>query len=213
MPKAQVINLNSSARETVELPSRIFDVTASPKLITQLINAERANVRNTVASTKTRAAVRGGGRKPWRQKGTGRARAGSIRSPLWRGGGIVFGPNKNRNFSQKVNRQHFRKGLFAVLTDKLAEKKVFVISGLSVDKIKTKDLVSQLDRLYKVSKISGKSVLVISKPEKALERSARNLENISVLKISDLSPYTLLKAQNVYILKDALSEIEKRFKD
>ena len=211
MIKATVYNAVGEKISDMDLSERIFGVKPVQTLIHQLIVAELANKRNTVAHTKTRGNVRGGGRKPWRQKGTGRARVGSIRSPLWRGGGIIFGPTKSRNFSKKVNKFQFRKGLFMVLSDLLARKNLFIVSDKLVTEIKTKKLAEAIKIFSQKVKLSGKVNLVIAKPDINIERSARNLAGVKVLKVSEITPYQLLTSNATIIMKDAVPVIERTY--
>ncbi|PIR97128.1 MAG: 50S ribosomal protein L4 [Candidatus Doudnabacteria bacterium CG10_big_fil_rev_8_21_14_0_10_41_10] len=212
MIKTTVYNFVGEETKQAEMSDKIFKVVVSPKLVTQLVNAELSNKRNTVGSTKTRGLVRGGGRKPWKQKGTGRARVGSIRSPLWRGGGTIFGPSANRNFKKNVNRPQFRKGLFAVLTQLLEKKNLHVVTGITQENIKTKELDVKFKAFCKKVNIPTISLaVVISSPNKSFERSARNLDWVEVLRVSEITPYRLLKRKNVLVAQDAIAAIEKRF--
>src|SRR3989338_11586370 len=127
MQKVSVYNQNGEKLEEIELNSKIFGLAVKPELVTQAIIAQRANQRKVIAHTKNKGEVAGGGKKPGKQKGTGRGRHGSIRSPLWRGGGVTFGPTSDRNFFRKVNRKTKRMGLLTVLTEKAAEGKVIVL--------------------------------------------------------------------------------------
>jgi len=212
MTKARVYNSAGQQAEDVQLSEKVFGVQTNMALVHQAVTAELANSRNTVAHTKTRGEVRGGGRKPWKQKGTGRARAGSIRSPIWKGGGVIFGPRSNRNFSQSFNRPQFRKALFMVLSQKLSAKKLFIIEALDSQTLNTKKAVLQINELRKVLNISSKKLnLVIPGRDKNLEYSLRNLSEISVLRVSQLTPYLILKQPVTLIYKTALSGIEKTY--
>ncbi|MCL5436177.1 MAG: 50S ribosomal protein L4 [Patescibacteria group bacterium] len=210
--KVKVYNLNSDAAVETELSEKIFKVAPSASLIHQAVVAEMANTRNTVAHTKTRGEVRGGGKKPWKQKGTGRARAGSIRSPIWKGGGVTFGPRSNRNFKQSLNRSQFRKGLFSVLSQKLSAKKLFVIEDFKLSAIKTKEFRAQIVKIREGLKLpEGAINLVISGRDHTLEYSARNLPEVTVLRVAQITPYLLLKQPVTLIFKSALPVIEKTF--
>lgn len=212
MPQVPVYNQNGEKVGDTMLSPEVFEVAAPVDLIHQLVVAELANSRNSVAHTKTRGEVRGGGKKPWKQKGTGNARAGSIRSPLWKGGGVTFGPRSNRNYAKKVNRQMFRRGLFSVLSEKLASNKLFVIDKIALDKIKTKDLAGTLKQLNeKLHFTKPSTTIVVAQADKTVERSARNLRNLQILKVSDITPYKLLLQENTLLTRDAVSLIEKTF--
>jgi large subunit ribosomal protein L4 len=212
MAKIEVYNLQGEVVGDVELSPKVFAVTPNLALVHQLAVAEAANARKSIAHTKTRGEVRGGGKKPWKQKGTGRARAGSIRSPLWKGGGVTFGPRSNRNFSLKVNRRQFRQGLFMILSDKLAAKQIWILDSLKLEKIKTKELAAILKKLQDKPGIPAKGVnLLIAAPDKHLEYSARNLPKVDVLQVKDLSVRRLLGRPGLVILQAALPVLEKTY--
>ncbi len=193
--------------EKVELNPKIFGIAKiKPEVVHFVATALQANMRQPIASTKTRGEVRGGGKKPWRQKGTGRARAGSIRSPLWRGGGITFGPLKNRNFSKKINRKTRTLGILSVLTDKAKEDRILLIDNLEVPSGKTKEFKTKLDNLATLQK-GRKFLLIIRAKDEQIERAARNLSNVKVCVASNLNILELLWADGLIILKDALELI------
>jgi large subunit ribosomal protein L4 len=210
--KTKVYNLTSNTFLETELPEKIFKVAPNTSLVHQVVVAELANTRNVVAHTKTRGEVRGGGKKPWKQKGTGRARAGSIRSPIWKGGGVVFGPRSNRNFKQSLNRKQFRKGLFSVLSYKLSANRLFIIEDLKFSGIKTKEFIAQIAKLRESLKLSkGDINLIIPGPDRALEYSARNCPEVTVLRVSQITPYLLLKQPITIMFKSAVPVIEKMY--
>src|SRR3989339_1186928 len=136
--KATVYNMQGTKVKELELAKEIFGVQVNPHIMSQVIVAQQANARKVIADTKDRSEVRGGGRKPWRQKGTGRARHGSIRSPLWRGGGITFGPTNERNFSLKINKKAKRKALLMCLSDKAKNERIILVDNLELAEAKTK---------------------------------------------------------------------------
>lgn len=196
---------------TVELDPRVFDPGKIRPEVTHFVaTAIQSSRRHPIASTKTRGLVRGGGRKPWRQKGTGRARAGSIRSPLWRGGGVVFGPTPRRNFFKKLNRKVKRLGLFSALSDRVAEGRVIILDKLELTEGKTRKLLANLDTLKPLLK--GKKVLiVIPARDEKLYRASKNLADIEVLEARNLNILNVLRADDLVILKDALPVISKTF--
>ncbi len=149
----QVYSQNGEKIKDIELNPEIFNVEVKNSVVHQVVVAQMANSRTAIAHTKTRGEVRGGGVKPWRQKGTGRARVGSIRSPLWVGGGVTFGPRKDRNFSQKVNKKMKRKALFMCLSDKINNDLLVVLDKLNLEKGKTKELVEIIKNLKSVLKL------------------------------------------------------------
>jgi large subunit ribosomal protein L4 len=172
-------------------------------LMHQVVVAGLAALRSGTHSTKTRAEVAGGGRKPWRQKGTGRARHGSIRSPIWTGGGVAHGP-KPRSYEMRVNKKMTRVALRGALTDSLQSGKVAVVDRLSFDEPKTKDAIEVLRAL----ELQGKILLVLDEPSSAVERSFRNLPYVKVTFARSLSVYDLLSADRVLFTDAALDALE-----
>ena len=136
--KINLYNKNLEVSEQIDLNPKIFEVTPEIELVQQAVRIQMSNSRDAVSNTKTRGDVRGGGKKPWKQKGTGNARAGSIRSPLWRHGGVTFGPRGNRNYSLKMNKKQSRKALYMVLSDKAADQKFLVFSDFSLENLRLK---------------------------------------------------------------------------
>jgi large subunit ribosomal protein L4 len=168
------------------------------------------NARQGNASSKTRAEVRGGGRKPWRQKGTGRARAGSIRSPLWRGGGVIFGP-KPRDYSTKMNRKERRLALRTAFNSRWEDTIAVENFGEVLDRPKTKEITSALSR-WGVEP-GAKVLLILSEIPDNVYLSARNLSNVKLLKATSLNIYDLLNAQKIVITTDALTQIQEVYSD
>ncbi len=211
---SEVSVYNQAGQETgekLELPAAIFARSAVKPAVVQFVAAAMlANLRTSTAATKTRGQVRGGGKKPWKQKGTGRARAGSIRSPLWRGGGVVFGPTVERNYSKKVNRKTKRLGLFAVLSSRAQEGRLAVMDNLELSSGKTRELVAKLAALGTILK--GKRILIITaeKPE-ALQRAARNLPEVKLCLAKNLNLLDLLWSESIIVLKNALPVMTKTY--
>jgi large subunit ribosomal protein L4 len=210
MAKVAVYNTAGEKVSDVELNSKIFGVEKiDANLVHQAVRAQLSNARKSTAHTKYRGEVSGGGKKPWKQKGTGRARAGSSRSPLWKGGGVTFGPRNTRNWSLKMNRSAFRKAIFTILTDKLNDKKVAVLDKFE-SALKTKDLASQLTALAGQAELGKKRVLILAKHDEQTARAARNLANTTVLLANQLNAVDLLK-NDVIVTKDALEVMEKTY--
>lgn len=210
MAKATVYNTSGDKVSELDLNSKIFGVEKiDANLVHDAVRTQLSNARVATAHTKYRSEVRGGGKKPWKQKGTGRARAGSSRSPLWVGGGITFGPRNTRNWSLKMNKSAFRKALFTVLTDKLNEKKIAVLDKIE-NVTKTKDLASQLRSLAGKAGLDKKYVLILAKHDEAVERAANNLANAKVLLASQLNIVDLLK-HDIIFTKDAVEVMEKTY--
>ena len=187
------------------LKPEIFGVKTRPALLHQAVLMQLANRRAGSAATKSKGFVRGGGKKPWRQKGTGRARAGSIRSPIWVGGGTTFGPQP-RDYSYRMPRKARRGALLSALSLKNQEGRVIVVDKFELDAAKTKFMVQALNELNVKS-----AVLVISEADEKIERSARNLRNIKVVKVEGLNVYDLLHHEHLILTEGALKSIEEKF--
>ena len=171
-------------------------------MVHQVLVALDANRRKPIAHAKGRGEVRGGGKKPWKQKGTGRARHGSIRSPLWKGGGVTFGPTKERNFSQKINKKAKQQALFSVLSKKLADQEIKVVDEIKIKNIKTKEMAKILGNFFENKKNSGLVILAKSNPE--LIRTTRNLKFAQICSTNNMSIKDLLLYKNILIFKDAV---------
>jgi large subunit ribosomal protein L4 len=215
--KADVYNLNNEVVGTVELPDNVFSTRWNATLVKQVLDAQLANARRPWAHVKDRSEVSGGGRKPWRQKGTGRARHGSTRSPIWVGGGKAHGPRNDKDYSQKVNKKMKRVALFSVLSRKAKDGEVKVFESLAFEAPKTKLLVTALNHVLSMKK-SGKryDVLLISdKNNKNLLRASSNLQNAQKAKAIDatsLNVYDVLNHKNLFIERTAVETIGKHYK-
>lgn len=203
MANVSVYNMEGKAVGSIELNDAIFGIEVNEHLVHLAVVQQLANKRQGTQSAKTRAEVRGGGRKPWRQKGTGHARQGSTRSPQWKGGGVVFAP-KPRDYSFKLNRKEKRIALKSALTSRAAAEKVYVLEELNFDEIKTKKMVSVLDNL-KVSK----ALVVIGEKDENVILSARNLPAIRTALPNSINVYDILKYDSLVLTKDALAKIEE----
>lgn len=203
--KADVYNQKSEQVGTVELPDAVFGVKWNPALVHQVVTSQMANRRQPLAHTKTRGEVRGGGRKPWRQKHTGRSRHGSSRSPLWPGGGITFGPRNDRDFTRRIPVAMKRAALRTVLSKKLAEKEVRVIDTFTLSTPKTKQVAALVRSFF------GKptSVLFVSgkKSAAAFARAGRNLPKTAVLHTPSLNVYDCLLYRYIIFEQNAISEV------
>lgn len=187
--------------------SDAFDVEVSPKAITLYINYLRAALRSPIANTKDRGAVSGGGRKPWKQKGTGNARAGSTRSPLWIGGGVTFGPSSARNFTKRINSKEKKRVILGIIGQIFRDKKAMVIENLTVSKPSTKDAFQILENL----KSEGKISVLYSATDENASLSFRNLSGVKQMKSTHLDIINLISSNNVIASKKALEEIESVF--
>ncbi len=205
MPNVSIYNQEGKTTGEMNLSDVHFGVKPKQSVIHQVMVGIMANARQTLASTKTRGEVSGGGKKPWKQKGTGRARQGSIRSPQWVGGGITFGPRKERNFSQKINRKTKRQALYMVLSDKLASGQLVVLDALKTEPAKTKTVASTLKNLP-----VGKTVLLVAPASKpAIVRMVRNMPNVTVVSPNSLGLVDTLNHRTLVFLKEAVESFEK----
>lgn len=228
--KLPVYNQKGEKTGEHELNPAIFEVPANADLIHQVVVAQMANSRSPIAHTKQRSEVRGGGRKPWRQKGTGRARHGSIRSPLWRGGGVTFGPTKLRNFFKKVNKKMKRKALFMALTSK-TEHDTVLLDALELPEAKTKQFVEIMNELRgKVVELSpavthagkdseqpapkskdAKTLIITPTTDEKLIVSSRNVPRVKITRADSLNVKDVIDFQKIIILKDSLAVIERTY--
>lgn len=208
MPTTAVYNQQGQQVDELELVEAVFGVKADPQLIQAVVRIQRANAHAPYAHTKNRAEVRGGGRKPWAQKGTGRARQGSIRSPQWRGGGVVFGPRKERNTEKKVNEKERRAAIRMVLSSKASEQRVVVIDSFDGLSGKTKEFAVLLNTLP----TQGHSALIASgKKCEPLKRSARNVPRVNTVLADSVNVMDLLKYQYLVVDKPGVETLIKRF--
>jgi large subunit ribosomal protein L4 len=210
MLKVKVYNLEGKEVEELKLDSAIFDVEINPALVHQVFESQRANARIKLAHTKTRSEVRGGGRKPWRQKGTGRARHGSIRSPIWKGGGVTFGPRTEREFGKKINKKMKRKALFMVLTDKVRENYLVILEKLELAKIKTKEMVKFLHKLP--IKKGSKILLGLAHKDEIIAKSVRNLPRVKSILTDSLNIIDILNHDYLILDKEGIKKIIKVYK-
>lgn len=201
---------NQSAEKvgTVSLPDSVFAVPSNNDLLHQVVSAQMANKRQVIAHTKGRSEVRGGGKKPWRQKGTGRARHGSIRSPIWKGGGVTFGPTKEVNFKKKIGKKAARKALSVALSEKVKSGNIIVVDGIELNVPKTKEIAGIL-KLFQ-NKMSGSVLFVTPSLNKDLYRATNNIQKAGVAEARNLSPLQTLSYKNLIILKDAIEVLNKQ---
>lgn len=202
----------------VDLPENIFNLKINEELVRQSLLAQLGQGRKVLAHTKDRSEVRGGGVKPWRQKGTGRARHGSIRSPLWSGGGVTFGPTKNRNFSLKINKKMKQRALFMVLSSKVRDQQLAVLNNLNLDQTKTKTAKTSLDNLakqlvdyqWRKSKRDG-LLVVLPKKEEKTERAVRNLSFAKTIRADSLNISDILASKFLILTEEAIPVIAKTY--
>lgn len=204
MPTVDVVDLENKKVGTVELPQEVFGCEPRAALVHEAVIMQRACERQGTASTLRRGEVQGSGKKPWKQKHTGRARAGSVRSPVWRHGGSVFGP-KPRSYAYSMPKQKYRAALQSALSAKVAESKLVVLSDLSLQEPKTKVLARALDRLS-----GGDHVLVvIGKEQSSVMQAARNLTTVQVLSIDQLNVYDIVRAGMIVVSQRELGSVRE----
>jgi large subunit ribosomal protein L4 len=209
MAVVSLYNINGEKTGTIELDPSLFGVEASSDLVHEAATAQMDNARSAIAHTKDRSDVRGGGRKPWKQKGTGRARHGSRNSPIWSGGGVTFGPRNIRNFSSKINKKAKRKALAMVLSDKVANEKFVAVEDFILKDGKTKELAAILEKLP----VANKKTLIVLPPEnKNVARAAQNIKKVNTLPTNTINVVDLLKTDYVLFSKDAIDQISLVYK-
>ncbi|WP_213975287.1 50S ribosomal protein L4 [Tepidanaerobacter acetatoxydans] len=204
MPKVTLFNMAGEQIDEIELSDDVFGVEVRPDIMHRAVVNYLANQRQGTANTLTRAEVAGGGRKPWRQKGTGRARHGSIRSPLWRKGGVIFGP-KPRSFKSTMPKKLKRLALKSALSAKVIENELILIDSLSMEAPKTKEMVSILKNLN----ADKKSLIVIAAKDENIEKSARNLPSVKTTYVNTLNTYDILNHDNLIMTKEAAELVEE----
>ena len=204
MPVVDIVNLNREKVSEVELSDAVWGVPVRVSVLHQVVCAQLASRRQGTASTKGRSEIRGSGRKPYRQKGTGRARAGTKKSPIWRGGGITFGP-KPRSYEQKVPKKVRRLALCMALTDKYNSNKVVVLDEFLMQEIKTKRFVEAMQGLQ-----IENALILVHQDDVNMRKSSRNVPHIKVLRTDGLNVYDVLKYENLVVLSSALEKITER---
>ena len=206
MPKAVVYNVDGQQVGEIELRDALFGQPVNEAVLHEVVVMQLANRRRGTHDTKTRSEVRGGGRKPWRQKGTGRARHGTIRSPIWRGGGIVFGPHP-RDYSFQVPKKVKRLALKSALSAKAGEGRILVLDALDLAEPKTKDMIRILDNLN----AAEGALVVTADRDTNVEKSSRNIPGVKSLEARQLNVYDLLYHPNLILTRDAVARVEEVF--
>ncbi len=214
--KTNIYNQNAEIVGELNLSDKVFAVKVNEDLLHQAVVTQAANERQVLAHTKTKAEVRGGGKKPWKQKGTGRARAGSSRSPIWIGGGVTFGPRKDRNFTKKINKKMNQKALMMVLSDRLANNNLAVVDKFEMKEYSTKGFNSFVKKIENIfagaDKKAKRSVLFVNdnKDEKVVF-SARNLAGLEIINLENLNIIDLIKNRNLILTESAVKTINDRY--
>ena len=204
MPKVDVYDIKGKKVSDVELSDKVFGIEPNENVVHSVLLNYLANQRQGTQSTKTRSEVSGGGKKPWRQKGTGRARQGSIRAPQWIKGGIALGP-KPRSYKYRVNRKEKALAIKSILSSKVLENELIVVDKLELKEIKTKTMVSVLKDL----KVEGKTLILLVDKNKNVEYSARNIEGVKTISINNINVFDLLKYNNLVLPLDTVKKLEE----
>ena len=204
MPKIDVYSVDGKKVKSMELKEEVFGIKPNEAVIHSVLVNYLANQRQGTQSTKTRSEVRGGGKKPWRQKGTGRARQGSIRAPQWIKGGIALGP-KPRSYKYRVNKKERQLAIRSLLSAKVLENALVVVDKFDFKEIKTKQVVDALKSL----KVEGKTVIMIPEKDEILQKSARNVENVRTLSVATINVFDLLKYKNLVVTVDTIKKLEE----
>ncbi len=204
MPKIDVYNVEGSKVKSIELSDAVFAVASNEAVVHSVLVNYLANQRQGTQSTKTRAEVRGGGRKPWRQKGTGRARQGSIRATQWIKGGIALGP-KPRSYTYRINKKEKRLAIRSLLSDKVTNKNLVVVDKFDFKEIKTKQMADAMEKL----KVTGKALVMVADKDEIVQKSARNLENVRTCSVATINVYDLLKYEKLVLTVDTVKKLEE----
>ena len=204
MPKIDVYNMEGKKVSDVELNDNVFGIEPNEAVVHSVLVNYLANQRQGTQSTKTRSEVSGGGRKPWRQKGTGRARQGSIRAPQWVKGGIALGP-KPRSYKYTVNKKERRLAIRSVLSSKVLENNLVVLDKAEMKEIKTQAMVKTLENL----KVTGKTLILLPEKNENVQKSARNIKNVKTTLVNTINVYDLLKYNNLVVTLDAVKKLEE----
>jgi large subunit ribosomal protein L4 len=209
----KIYNQQGETVGDIKLSVKVFGQKLNQALVHQVVVTQLANERQVLAHTKDRSEVRGGGKKPWRQKGTGRARVGSSRSPIWIGGGVTFGPTKDRNFSKKLNLKMKQKALQIVLSDKVVNKTLVIINELVLTDYKTKEFKKIID-VFKdkaLVKDNGGLLIIDAKLAETAKASGRNLPKVKLINLDNINIVDLLKYKNLVMTQTAVEQLEKRY--
>ena len=208
MPKTALLSLKGEKIKDIKLDDSIWGITPNDQVVYEAVVLNAASKRQGTHSTKTRSEVSGGGRKPWRQKGTGNAGQGSIRAPHWVGGGVVFGPNANRNYTKKMNKKERRLALKSALTYKANDKEIIAIEKFDLESNKTRDFLKFLEDL----KVNGKALIVTTELTDNNILATRNVKNVKLVLANELNTYDVLAYDKLIITEDAIKYVEEVLK-
>lgn len=208
MPKTALLSLKGEKIKDIKLDDNVWGITPNDQVVYEHINLFMANRRQGTHATKTRSDVSGGGRKPWRQKGTGNARQGSTRAPHWVGGGVVFGPSANRNYTKKMNKKERKLALKSALTYKANDKDIIVVDKFEAETNKTKDMLKVLEGLS----ATGKTLIVTTELTENLILATRNIADVKLVLANELNTYDVLYVNKIIITEDAVKYVEEVLK-
>ena len=208
MPKTALLSLKGEKIKDIKLDDNVWGITPNDQVVYEHINLFMANRRQGTHATKTRSDVSGGGRKPWRQKGTGNARQGSTRAPHWVGGGVVFGPSANRNYTKKMNKKERKLALKSALTYKANDKDIIVVDKFEEETNKTKDMLKVLEGLN----ATGKTLIVTTELTENLILATRNIADVKLVLANELNTYDVLYVNKIIITEDAVKYVEEVLK-
>ena len=206
--KFPVHNLKGEKVKDIELSESVFGLKPNDLLLHQVYVSQYANRRRVLAHTKDRAERAGSGRKPWRQKGTGRARVGSVRSPIWRKGGLIFGPTKNRNFKKEIPKKMNRKALTVTLSGKAKDKEIIIVDSLKIKEPKTKLIKQTIDNL----KLKGSVLFGFSRDERLAKRAIRNLQRVDDIDVENLNVFDILNHKYLVMSEEGIKFLESKYK-
>ena len=206
MSKKEMLNINGEKVKEIKINDKVWGIEPNDAVLHNAIILARANERQASASTKTRDEISGGGRKPWRQKGTGNARQGSIRAPQWRGGGVVFGPTPNRNYSKKQNKKERRLAVLSALSYKQIDNELIVLENINFETNKTKEMTNLLTNL---NIRNNKVLVVVEELNENVCLASRNLPNVKLVMYNEVNAYDLVSADNMLITEAALQKLEE----
>lgn len=206
--KMDLYNQSGEIIGEVDLPDEIFGLDMAPALFSQAVVAQMSNMRQVIAHTKGRGDVRGGGRKPWRQKGTGRARHGSRRSPIWTGGGVTFGPTKYKNFKKKINTKMKRKATLIALSSKARDKEIIVLDKIEISAPKTKEVAIIVSTIVPNQ---STALLMIPGKNEIILRASRNIPGFKVINVLNINILDLLNHKYLILLKDTVDALKKKY--
>lgn len=206
MSKVEMLNQNGEKVKEIKINDKVWGIEPNDAVLHNAIVLAGANARQASASTKTRSEVSGGGRKPWRQKGTGNARQGSIRATQWRGGGIVFGPTPNRNYTKKQNKKERRLAILSALSYKVLDKELLVVENIDFKTNKTKEMAQLLSKL---NIRNNKVLVVVEELTENICLASRNLPNVKLIRFDEVNAYDVVNADNMLITEKAMAKLEE----